>query len=168
MKKILLLILFSSCVFGQQLKIPYENLFSPEASKLQPLCVLLIPGTPIVSFCSGFSGHFEKLPQNLQKKGKYGMIVTAILVDKKAKKIIDNIGCTWESLDSSILKAVDVNENEKIKRAFLLIPQKKGVVGVKISMGNEKTILNIKIEKNDDNFKFEVLLPPKSFGVIFS
>lgn len=156
---ILVFFMFASGIYAQKLMIPESALFSDKANTLQPITILLIPGTPAVSFCHGYMGHFDKLPDQLNKYGVYGGLVSCILVDKKNKKILDNISCSWYSSNPEALKVISLDEKEKIKRAYLLIPLKAGKVFIEISMGKEKKKLGMNIIKNQSGFAYSVFNP---------
>jgi len=156
-----LLFAFLTCVamlaHSQQLKIPDSTLFSKDAGNLQPLIILMIPGTPIVGFCPGFSGGFDKIrieDTTGNMLDKTGLLVTAILVDKEQKKIIDNLDCSWESSNSEVLTAVSAARNNK--RLFALLPQKAGATKLTIKMGKEQVALNLIISTEENKFRFKV------------
>lgn len=159
MKKILLALLVSLTLqaHSQELKIPESVLFSKETSNLQPLAILMIPGTPLVGFCPGFSGGFDEIQiedatSNMVKKT--GTLVTAIVVDKENKKIIDDLDCSWKSSNTNVLNAVPAAKDNK--RLFALLPIKEGVTKVTIKMGKEQLELNVAILNKSGKFSFKV------------
>jgi hypothetical protein len=159
MKKILLALLVSLAMkaHSQALKIPESVLFSKESSNLQPLAILMIPGTPLVGFCPGFSGGFDEIQiedstSNIVKKT--GTLVTAIVVDKENKKIIDNLDCSWESSNTNVLTAVPAAKDNK--RLFALLPIKEGITKVTVKMGKERSELNVEILNKSGKFSFKV------------
>lgn len=157
-KAIVMLLVFSALqATAQELKIPEDRLFSKEANTLQPLAIMMIPGAPIVSFCPGFSGGFDEIQiedNSSNMVEQIGQLVTAILVDKREKKIIDDIDCYWESSDSKVLIATQAAHDNR--RLFALLPQKAGAVILTITMGNEQTKLKVIISNTDDAFTFQV------------
>jgi len=157
----LIYMLLIGSIYSQKLMTPKSTLFSDKTFPLQAIIILPIPGMPAVSFCPGYSGHFENLPGKLKQYGKKGSLVSCILIDKKNKKIISNISCSWTSSDESILKIISLNEKEKVKRAYLLIPKKTGKVFLEISMGKEKIKLGISITKQESSYRFNVFNPNK-------
>ncbi len=159
MKKILIftIMIIATTAWSQQLMTSSHHLFSEDANTLQPLFVAMIPGTPVAGFCPGLIGSFESIKiENAEgnMEETEGLLVTAIIVDKGAKKIVGDLNCFWDSSNPEIVTVVPVAKGNK--RLYALLPKKVGDAHLTIKMGTEEICLGIVVSKGEASLRFEV------------
>lgn len=155
--QVLLAVVITATAQAQSLMIPEDVLFSKQADNLQPVWLMMIPDMPVAGFCPGLGGSFEELPEGIGASGE-GLLVSAILVDKENRKVIDNIDCSFASSKPEVLQVIAIENN---KRLYALMPKAAGKTRLTIKMGKEQRQLDVVVAKADDRFTFTVQKPDK-------